>query len=137
VDQTGLAARLPLSAAQCVAKLSGAVAGAPISFAPSSAEIGEESAAVLDDLAATLKRCVVRKIEIGGHTDAQGRESTNLLLSQTRADAVLDALLARGVSLEKLVAKGYGESTPVADNGSEAGRARNRRIEFTVAEDAQ
>jgi OOP family OmpA-OmpF porin len=137
VDQTALAARLPLSAAQCVAELSGAVTRDPISFAPSSAEIGEESAPVLDALAATLKRCAAEKFEIAGHTDSQGRESTNLRLSQTRADAVLDALLARGVSLEKLTAKGYGESNPIADNGSEAGRARNRRIEFTLAEEPQ
>ncbi len=137
VDQTRLAAGLPLSPAQCVAALSGAVAAEPISFAPSSAEIGSESAALLDLLAATLKRCAGEKFEIAGHTDSQGRESTNLQLSQNRADAVLDALLARGVSLEKLVASGYGESRPVADNGSEEGRARNRRIEFTLAEDAE
>ena len=72
-------------------------------------------------------------MEIGGHTDSQGRESTNQRLSQGRAEAVLDALHARGVPLSRMVAQGYGESRPIADNGDEAGRAANRRIEFSDA----
>ena len=80
------------------------------------------------------------KIEIGGHTDSQGREVMNQQLSQARADAVLNAIMARRVLVSNLTAKGYGESRPIADNGTEAGREANRRIEFTLVtgeEDAE
>ena len=79
-------------------------------------------------------------MEIGGHTDSQGREEMNLQLSQSRADAVLNALLARRILTSNLTAKGYGEATPISDNGTEEGREANRRIEFkliTPPEDAE
>ena len=71
-------------------------------------------------------------MEIAGHTDSQGREVMNLSLSQARADAVLNAIMARRVLVSNLSAKGYGESQPIADNESETGREANRRIEFTL-----
>jgi len=71
-------------------------------------------------------------MEIGGHTDSQGREEMNLGLSQSRADAVLNGLLARGVLVTNLTARGYGENRPIADNDSEDGRELNRRIEFRL-----
>ncbi len=71
-------------------------------------------------------------MEIGGHTDSQGRETMNLALSQARADAVLEALMARRLLAASLAAKGYGEAVPIADNATEAGRDANRRIEFTL-----
>jgi OOP family OmpA-OmpF porin len=71
-------------------------------------------------------------MEIGGHTDSQGREEMNLGLSQSRADAVLNGLLARGVLVSNLTARGYGETRPIADNENEEGRERNRRIEFRL-----
>ena len=67
---------------------------------------------------------------MGGHTDSRGSDSVNLRISQARADAVVTALLQRGVASDLLVAKGYGEDAPIADNATEEGRARNRRIEF-------
>ena len=73
-------------------------------------------------------------MEIGGHTDSQGGEELNLGLSQSRAEAVLDALLARSVPTSALTARGYGESSPIASNESDAGREANRRIEFTLAD---
>ena len=72
------------------------------------------------------------RIIIEGHTDSQGRESMNLNLSQERADAVLNAILARRVLTTNLTAVGYGETVPIADNGTEEGREANRRIEFTL-----
>ncbi len=72
------------------------------------------------------------KIEIGGHTDSQGREVMNQQLSQARADAVLNAIMSRRVLTSNLTAKGYGESEPIADNKTEAGREANRRIEFRL-----
>jgi len=71
-------------------------------------------------------------MEIAGHTDSQGREEMNLNLSQSRADAVLNGLLARSVLVSNLTAQGYGESQPIASNETEAGREQNRRIEFRL-----
>jgi len=69
-------------------------------------------------------------LEIGGHTDSQGREQMNLNLSQARANAVLFELQRRRILTKNIVAKGYGESEPVASNETEQGREKNRRIEF-------
>ena len=71
-------------------------------------------------------------MEVAGHTDSLGREIMNKELSQARANAVVDALLARRVLTSNLVAVGYGEENPIADNGTEEGREANRRIEFSL-----
>ena len=71
-------------------------------------------------------------VEVGGHTDALGPEAFNQALSQRRADAVAAYLTASGVDAGRVNAIGYGESLPVADNGSDEGRAQNRRVEFTA-----
>ncbi|MEM9267805.1 MAG: OmpA family protein, partial [Pseudomonadota bacterium] len=71
----------------------------------------------------------------GGHTDSQGRESSNMALSQSRADAVVDALLTQGLDTVYLRAVGFGETQPIADNETEDGRAQNRRIAFRLLED--
>ncbi len=73
-------------------------------------------------------------VEIGGHTDNQGSESYNLALSAKRAEAVVKALIDMGVYASKLKSKGYGFSTPVADNLTEESRAQNRRTEFRILE---
>jgi len=62
------------------------------------------------------------RMEIGGHTDAQGGEGMNLNLSQSRAEAVLNGVLARGVLVTNLTAQGYGESQPIADNDTTSSR---------------
>ena len=67
-----------------------------------------------------------------GYTDNQGDPSSNLALSQARADAVKQALVANGVVADRIVTAGFGEANPVADNASESGRAQNRRTEFEV-----
>lgn len=76
---------------------------------------------------------------IEGHTDSRGSDSYNQRLSQQRAEAVRDAIISEGVAAERLTARGYGESRPVADNSTDAGRAENRRIEavITVEETVQ
>lgn len=71
-------------------------------------------------------------IEIGGHTDDVGSDEYNLNLSQKRADAVKDYLVQKGISENRLVAKGYGKSKPIASNATEEGRAQNRRTEFMI-----
>ena len=74
------------------------------------------------------------RIEIGGHTDDVGSDSDNQILSENRAKEVVKYLMGHGIDDYRLVAKGYGETSPVADNGSEEGRALNRRTEFMVIE---
>ncbi len=117
---------------ECVADLNGVLAVTKIAFAPGSAEIEAEAGHTLDQLAEILKRCLDIPMEISGHTDAQGSEGGNLALSQARAEAVLLGLQGRRVPVGSLTAVGYGESRPLADNDSEAGREANRRIEFTL-----
>lgn len=70
------------------------------------------------------------KIKVQGHTDSIGSEQYNLDLSPKRADAVRDYLIKRGVGADRLIAKGLGESVPIATNDTPEGRAENRRVEF-------
>ncbi len=103
-----------------------------IHFETARAQIAPESYSLLDDLARVASECREAKIEIEGHTDANGSEQMNRKLSQARAESVVEYLTAKGVAADRLSAAGYGESRPVADNKTEAGRAKNRRIEFNV-----
>lgn len=117
---------------ECVAKVNAVMATKKIGFDPGSAEIDSASGPVLDAIAAALKDCTGLRMEIGGHTDAQGSEGGNKALSQARAEAVMVALQRREVDVSAMRAVGYGESRPIADNATEAGREANRRIEFTL-----
>ncbi|WP_258104552.1 OmpA family protein [Marinoscillum sp. MHG1-6] len=73
-------------------------------------------------------------IEIGGHTDNVGSDELNLKLSEQRAKAVVDYMVLAGVPAERLKYKGYGETTPIADNSTAEGKAKNRRTEFEIVE---
>jgi len=86
----------------------------------------------LDKLVDLLKQNPGVKVEIGGHTDNVGNAADNLKLSQNRAKAVVDYLVLKGIEATRLIAKGYGSTRPIADNGTEPGRARNRRTELKV-----
>ncbi len=72
------------------------------------------------------------RVEIGAHTDAEGSDSYNVDLSQRRARSVVDYLVANGIAPQRLVSKGYGETSPIATNETEEGRAMNRRVEFKL-----
>ncbi|HJN75858.1 MAG TPA: OmpA family protein [Myxococcota bacterium] len=88
---------------------------------------------ILDEVAAVLvANPDIELVEIAGHTDSDGPQSTNLELSQRRAEAVVAYLVKEGVSADRLVAKGYGESTPIDSNSSSEGKANNRRVEFVI-----
>lgn len=102
-----------------------------ILFLTASAELYEASKAGLDRLAEALKRHPRLRLEVGGHTDAVGKDEDNLLLSERRAKAVYDYLILRGVEADRLTYKGYGESRPVATNDTPEGRAQNRRTTLT------
>lgn len=119
----------------CQADISKILAEQKISFEPGSANIAKGNAAI-DSIAGVLKKCGELRMEIQGHTDSQGREEMNQQLSQSRAQSVLNALRERRVLTSSLVAKGYGESDPVASNETEEGREANRRIEFVLIKPA-
>ena len=121
-----------VSRAACLIDLNNVMKGEKIMFATNKAVISPESGKLLDALAAAAKSCPDKVIEIGGHTDSRGSDAFNKSLSEARAGAVLDALVARGVKRGRLKAVGYGETMPVADNKSAEGRAANRRIEFKI-----
>ena len=101
-----------------------------VNFEFDSAKLTADSIAKLEHAVATLKRNADDKIEIAGHTDSQGNDEYNMGLSERRAQAVADYLISHGANASNLTVKGYGETQPVADNGSEAGRAANRRVEL-------
>jgi OmpA-OmpF porin, OOP family len=118
--------------AECVAAADAVLAKGQITFKPGSAEIDAAAEAVMKALAEALKRCGPVKLEVGGYTDSQGSEEGNRALSQARAEAVVLGLQGRQTDIEGMVAMGYGEANPIADNGTEAGREANRRIEFKL-----
>jgi len=94
------------------------------------AVVRQQDFAVLDQAAATLKEWGEVKVEVAGHTDSRGADGYNMKLSQRRAEAVRSYMIDKGVAADRLTAKGYGESRPVADNGTEDGRLQNRRVEL-------
>jgi len=117
---------------ECEARIAAIQETRKISFEPGSANIDASGSDIMDDIAEILKTCGEVTMEIGGHTDSQGREVMNQQLSQERAQTVLNELRMRRVLTASISAVGYGEAQPIADNGTEEGREANRRIEFKV-----
>ena len=105
-----------------------------IRFKLGSADLTEAAKRVLDDLATGLQQAKSLKLEVSAHTDSTGLPGYNLDLSNRRADAVVQYLVSRGIAADRLIPRGYGASRPVADNTTDEGRARNRRIEFQLIE---
>lgn len=101
-----------------------------VNFDNDKAALRPEAIAILDQAAATLKEWGDIKVEVAGHTDANNSDAYNLRLSQRRAYAVRNYLVDKGVAAERLTARGYGESRPIADNATEEGRFKNRRVEL-------
>lgn len=122
----------PAPAVDCQKLFDEVLADREIEFDSARATIRSSSSDLLDKLADVIRQCPEAKVEIGGHTDATGSTSYNQALSERRAVAVRDALIARGADAANLTAVGYGESRPIADNNTREGRARNRRTEFKV-----
>ncbi len=86
----------------------------------------------LDDLVEILKLKESLRLEIAGHTDSVGDDQSNLKLSQNRAQAVVNYLIKKGIDKSRLVAQGYGEEQPIADNDTAEGRQENRRTEARI-----
>jgi outer membrane protein OmpA-like peptidoglycan-associated protein len=102
-----------------------------VNFETNSATLTAASKPALDRVARSLNDWPDVRVEVGGHTDSAGGEAHNLRLSEARARSVRDYLAGQGVDPDRLRAKGYGESRPIADNATAAGRAKNRRVELT------
>jgi outer membrane protein OmpA-like peptidoglycan-associated protein/uncharacterized protein YidB (DUF937 family)/outer membrane biosynthesis protein TonB len=104
-----------------------------VNFASDSAEVPESAAPFLKIAAANLKQLKAGHVlEVAGYTDNTGDAALNLALSQKRAEAVREALIKYGADPDMLVAKGYGEADPIANNDTADGRLKNRRIEYHV-----
>jgi outer membrane protein OmpA-like peptidoglycan-associated protein len=103
-------------------------------FDSGSATLQPQSQEQLQNIAAILKAYPNVHMRIGGYTDNTGSADQNLKLSTDRANSVMAALVNLGISPDRLDAKGYGEDHPVADNSTEEGRARNRRISMLVTQ---
>ena len=136
---TTTAPDLPAALADLVlqSRLSAVAAHPPIQFESGGDRITLESVPTLDRLAAFLAFEPTIRVQIIGHTDSDGEDDANLILSRIRAEAVRAQLIARGVEAERLTPLGMGEYDPVADNVTREGKARNRRIEFLVLPEGQ
>lgn len=123
----------PVDRERCDAQSKAAIEDEQITFVTGSAEIDARGRRLLNHLAAISMRCLnssTLRLQVAGHTDSVGNDESNLALSDARARAVVDALIARGVREDALTARGYGETLPVASNDTADGRAANRRISF-------
>lgn len=107
-----------------------------ILFRSGAAVLAEGAETVLQAIANTANQCPGAAIDVAGHTDSDGEAAANLALSVARAEAVVAALVDLGVGPERLYAIGYGESQPIADNATAAGKAQNRRIVVSVRDGA-
>jgi outer membrane protein OmpA-like peptidoglycan-associated protein len=104
-----------------------------VQFKSGSAVLLEQSDNLLTQVADVLLRhSQIERVEVQGHTDSIGGHDMNMKLSQSRADAVRDWLIARGVGAERLAAQGYGPDHPIRPNDNAANRQKNRRVQFII-----
>jgi OOP family OmpA-OmpF porin len=108
-----------------------------IKFEYNSAQIKPESYSNLDYIAAMLALEEDFSLRINAHTCSQGSHAYNTQLSRKRAESVKKYFMAKGISSRKLITKGYAETQPIADNGTEEGKAQNRRVEFVIVFNAK
>ena len=106
-----------------------------VHFQHDSAEILPDSQGIIEELAELMvKRADIKNVEVQGHTDDTGAAAYNLRLSQSRAQAVVDAIASHGVDASRMTAKGYGQEKPLVPNSTEANRAKNRRVQVMITE---
>ncbi len=103
-----------------------------VQFETGSAILKESSKPVLDEIVSLMAKYPEYSLKIDGHTDSQGQDNMNMTLSQDRASACKNYLEEKGVNPDRMVATGYGETQPIADNNTRAGRAENRRVAFEL-----
>ncbi|OBY25222.1 OmpA family protein [Leisingera sp. JC1] len=129
---TALEASGDFSREACTGRFEILSQGRSVNFAPSTARLDANSRDFLNSLSDIIRRCPGMVVEVGGHTDSQGKAAWNMTLSEKRAAAVNQYLQQKGIPAERLVAVGYGETTPLVSNDTAQNRAKNRRIEFKV-----
>ncbi|MGX9773894.1 OmpA family protein [Janthinobacterium aestuarii] len=105
-----------------------------IEFDSGKATITPAGLTILDEMAAVMLKLRGRKVEVIGHTDDTGLRASNVALSQARAEAVRAYLAGKGIAADSVLVSGQGPDRPVASNATADGRARNRRIEFRIAQ---
>ena len=103
-----------------------------LQFETAKADLKTTSYTHLKNLVEIMKRKKDLKIRIDGHTDSDGEEGANQILSQKRAESVKNYLISQGIDDGRIIAKGFGESRPVADNSTPQGKAKNRRTEISI-----
>lgn len=103
-----------------------------VQFDSGKSSIKASSNAILDQVADVMNRNQAYNLTINGHTDSAGSDASNQLLSENRAKACYDYLISKGVNAARMKYSGYGESKPVADNATAAGKSKNRRVEFQL-----
>jgi OmpA-OmpF porin, OOP family len=129
-DQTPAA---PAAVKACQDGVNAAIAGKVVQFDSGAATIKPESQPLIDQMAAIIGGCAGTRVEVAGHTDLTGGSAPNQRLSEARANAVVEALVTKGVPVARLIPKGYGETKPLDPTISATADAKNRRIEFAVA----
>ena len=101
-----------------------------INFATGKSDIKPESMKIIGQIVEMMKTNPELKVSIEGHTDNTGTPASNMTLSSSRAAAVVAAIVAQGIEKERLISKGLGQTKPIADNSTEEGKAKNRRVEI-------
>jgi OOP family OmpA-OmpF porin len=125
-------AAAPVDATVCQQLFSELLGKGKIRFTPGGANLDPDSAGLLDRLIEIASRCPTANIEIAGHTDADGEDGFNQVLSEKRAEAVEDYLVKAGLPGDRFRTVGYGSTQPLAANDTDEGKAQNRRIDFLV-----
>ena len=103
-----------------------------IQFETAKATIKKSSYPILNQIVSVMEMDSTYQLEISGHTDSQGDHDKNVILSQQRAEAVMNYLISKGIDSSRLSAFGYGPDKPIADNSTQKGRSANRRVEFEI-----
>lgn len=127
------AATLPPAASlNCQAEFAEILKAEQPRFANASSVLSPSSYPLLDRVAQAASQCPAAQLTVGGHTSSRGGLAKNLELSRARAQAVVTYLAAKGIPASRMEAEGFGPNQPVADNATEEGMGRNRRIEIKV-----
>jgi outer membrane protein OmpA-like peptidoglycan-associated protein len=122
----------PLTIDQCQRRLNEIMFTYPINFSPNKVDLPVNSSITIEEIAETYGLCPTFALIVQGHTDSSGKSEVNLRLSQLRAQSVVENLLITGIPESRIKATGFGASNPVADNNTEEGRRKNRRIELKI-----
>ena len=132
VEKKGLEVKVKMLPAEEMAKALDSVGHVAlyVGFDTDKATIKADSQPIIAEIAKLLTSDPKLKLTVEGHTDDAGTPAHNQALSEGRANAVVGQLMAQGISLDRLTPKGFGQSKPIADNTTEEGRARNRRVEL-------